>query len=51
MAGGLKIIDGRMHERMSMVGGLLGLMVLAAIAVYVLVYSVVSSILHIVPKS
>lgn len=51
MADGLRVIDARMHERMLIVGGVLGLLALAAIAVYFLVRFVASTILFTVPKS
>lgn len=40
-----------MHERMTMVGGLLGLMALAAIAVYFLGSFLAAAFLNILPKS
>jgi len=40
-----------MHERMTMVGGLLGVMALAAIAVYFLGSFLASAFLNIFPKS
>jgi hypothetical protein len=46
-----KIVDGRMHERMSIVGGVLGLLALAALAIYFLVRFALSTILVTVPKS
>ncbi|HEV2495933.1 MAG TPA: hypothetical protein VG204_23115 [Terriglobia bacterium] len=51
MAGGLKVATGRMHDRMSITGAMLGLLALAALAIYFLVRFVASTILFTVPKS
>jgi hypothetical protein len=51
MAGGQSVASGRMHDRMSIMGGILGLLAFAALAIYLLVHFVASTILITVPKS